>query len=798
MAAPTWLSAVPAALAAVFWVLGPGLLVTRTSGLRGITAWGAAPVVSVALIATSAVLGSELGVPWGPWSPLLLAILATVVVSVFRGFLARRPAGSPLHRGWRSALRAWEPGRRARSALVRLRTPRGLFARGPEPLTTALPQVWRTSAQREGPDGRRAGLAALLGTAVAAALSWLTVVLGFGPVDQLSSTYDAVFHYSAIAHVLGSGDASSLTLGTLTSPGRPTAFYPGAWHDLVSLVAMTSGAGVPIATNLTAWVVPAVVFPLSALLLTRHVLGRSTGAVAVAPVLATGFTAFPWALMSFGVLWPNLLGVALLPAALAAVTALLGVAREPVLRPGGALALGLTGAVALGFAHPNAVFSLAVLALFPLLWALARLARDRIGSRRFWQPLLGLAGTVGGVWLVGWLMVASPLLAGVRSFDWPAFTSTPEAITEVVLLGTNTRPAQWVLAVTLLVGAVASFRRFTTSWLVPAHAATGLLYVLAASRDDELTAGLTGAWYNDSYRLAAMLPVTGVPLAVLGVVAVAGLVRRAVLNSSSATSGMRRRGAPAALTTGVAALVLLVSGGLSVSLHSSVLAGPYQEPGEVLLEPGQREFLERVATLVPPDSVVAADPYTGNSLLYPLTGREVLFPHLVGSWTPEQTVIASRLRNAATDPDVCAAAAATRVDHVLTGPITFWPWHGGARWYPGLHDIAPVPGFELVAAEGDRALWRLTACDASPEPADPLPSAADGPAAPGAEPAPPAEPAEPAPPGPAEPAPPAEPIEPVPPGPAEPAPPAEPVEQAPPGEPGGPVPPAEPAPGGLP
>ncbi|MEV1294385.1 DUF6541 family protein [Pseudonocardia sp. NPDC049635] len=709
MAAPTWLSALPAAIAVVFWVLVPGLLVTRSSGWRGITAWGAAPLVSVALIATSAVPGTVIGIPWGPWVPLGAALLVAGLVLVLRGFLARRPAGSPLHRGWGPALRTWEPARRARAALMALTTPRGRFARTPEPLTTALPQVWRTSAQRAGPDGRHAGTAALLGTAVAAAIAWLTVVLGFGPVDQLSSTYDAVFHYSAIAHVLATGDASSLTLGTLTSPTRAEAFYPAAWHGLVALVAMSSGSGVPIAANLTAWAVAALVFPLSALLLARHLVGRSAGAAFAAPVLATGFTAFPWALMAFGVLWPNLLGVALLPAALAAVVALLGLARDPVLRRGGAVALCAAGALALGFAHPNAVFSLAVLALFPLVWALLRLTRRRLFTRRFYQPLAALAVTGGGIALVIWLMVASPLLAGVRAFDWPAFTSTPEAIVQVLLHSTNDRPALWVLGVLVGVGAIAALRRFATSWLVAAHAAAGALYVLAASREDALTAGLTGAWYNDSFRLAAVVPVTGVGLAVLGVVALAGQAW-AVLQRFTGPAPLRR-GAPALLTAGVTALVLLGTGGLYVSTHSSVLAGPYQRPGDTLLDPGQREFLERAGTIVPEGAVVAADPYTGNSLLYPLTGREVLFPHLIGSWTPEQTVIATRLRDAASDPEVCAAVAATGVGWLLSGPITFWPWHGGATWYPGLHDIEPVEGFELVATEGDTTLWRLTACD---------------------------------------------------------------------------------------
>lgn len=711
MGTPTWLSAVPAALAAAFWVIGPGLLVTRTAGVRGVSAWGAAPLVSVALIATSAALGTAVGITWDPWVPLLAAVLVAVSAGLSRGLLARRPAGSSLHRGWRPALRTWEPGRRLRTALVRLRTPRGTFARGPEPVTTALPGVWRTSAQRAGVDGRRAGVAALVGTVLAGALSWLTVVRGFGPVDQMSSTYDAVFHYSGVAHVLDTGDGSSLTLGTLTNPGAATAFYPGAWHDLVSLVATTSGTGVPVATNLTAWSVAGLVFPLSSLFLSRHVLGRSAGAAFAAPLLATAFTGFPWMLMAFGVLWPNLLGLALLPAALTVVAVLSGTAREPVLRPAGALALAVAAVLALGFAHPNAVFSLAVLGLFPVLWAAARLVRRRLLTSRFWQPVLAVAALTVLVTTVWWLMTASSLTEGVRGVDWPAFTDTPGAVADVLWNATNGRPRLIVLSVLVIVGAVAALRRVTTSWLVPAHLASGWLYVLAASSEGELSAALTGAWYNDSYRLAAMVPVTGVPLVVLGLVTVAGLLRSALRRLPRAAPVLRRRGAPAAVVVALTAVAFATTGGLYVSTHASVLAGPYQEPADVLLGPGQRAFLEEVGRIVPEGQVVATDPYTGNALLYPLTGREVLFPHLVGSWTPEQTVVATRLRDAATDPAVCEAAAATRVGWLLSGPITFWPWHGGASWYPGLHATGAMPGFELVASGGGQELWRLTACD---------------------------------------------------------------------------------------
>ncbi|MEJ8278745.1 DUF6541 family protein [Pseudonocardia spirodelae] len=725
MAGPTWLSALPTALGAVLWVVGPGAVVLRAAGVRGLLTWGLAPVVSTATISSSAVLASAAGVPWGPWAPVAVAVVIALVAVLFRAFVARRPAGSALHRGWRTALRSWTPGRRLRAALQRVRTPRGRFARTPDPLTTALPQVWRTSAQREGLDGRRAGAAAALGVAVAAGLSWLTVVQGFGPVDGLSSTYDAVFHYNAVAHILHTGDASSLTLGSLTNPTSALALYPAGWHDLVSLVAMLSGADVPVATNVTAWVVAGVVFPLSALALTRQVTGPSAASALVTPVLATGFTALPWALMSFGVLWPNLLGVALLPGYLALLLPVVGVAARSAIGPAGAAVTLVLTLPALGLAHPNALFSLAVLGLFPVLWGVGVLARRRLATRRFWQPLLAAAGVVTVVATVLWFMTASPLTEGVRQFDWPAFTDVPTAVLQVLANASNGRPDLVVLSALVVIGAVVALRRVATSWLVPAHLVSGALYVLAAADDGSASAALTGAWYNDSYRLAAMVPVTGVALAAVGLCGVAGLLRRVALRIPSAAGPARRRGVLPALAAALVAVVLATTGGLSVGTHADVLAGPYQRPSDAILEPGQREFLQQVATIVGPDDVVAADPFTGNALLYPLTGREVLFPHLIGNWSPEQTLLATRFRDVGTDPTICTAAADLRVDWLLTGPITFWPNHGGARWYPGLHDIAPVPGFELVATGGGQELWRLTACTPGP-PALPDAQALDG------------------------------------------------------------------------
>lgn len=710
----SWLSAVPAVLFAGFWALGPGLLIAYAAGLRNLVAWGAAPLLSIAVSAGPAVVAGALGIPWGVYVPLVSALLTAAVVLGARELAARRrPGGAP--GPWTAAYQ------RVREIYVRARTPQGEFARVPDSVdglsTTAVPQVWPNAAQRARATAGRApwliGAVATAGAAAAAILGWLTAVNGFGPADGVSQTYDAVFHYSAVAQILDTGNASSLHVGTLTNPALPSALYPAAWHDLVSLVALSlPGAGVAVATNATALAVAVVVWPMSCLFLVRQVAGPSIGAALATPVLAVGFTAFPWALMSFGVLWPNLLGVSLLPGALAAVITLFGLARESQMGPAGAAVLLVVTVPTLALAHPNAVFSLAALALFPTLWWLARLIRRYLFTRLFVLPLVAVAGSAAVVWGVVWLMVASPLLAGVRSFDWEAFSGRREAVWDVALGATNNRPEAWTVSILVLVGIVFALRRASTSWLVPTHLLSGFLYLQAAAQETDFAAAITGAWYNDSYRLAAMVPVTGVALAVIGTLGLAGLARRAMaaLPVPSLKALPSLRVLPGLLTGAVLLLAVAISGGMDLRTHATVLAGPYQEPGSMLLTPEQRAFLERAGEMLPDDAVVASNPFTGGALLYPLTGHEVLFPHLTGAWTPDQKTLAAHLRDVSTDPAVCPAVIATRTGYVLDGPTTFWPWNGASRTYPGLQDISPVPGFELMADDGVNALYRITAC----------------------------------------------------------------------------------------
>ncbi|QFZ16174.1 DUF6541 family protein [Saccharothrix syringae] len=658
----SWFEVVPVALAAAGWLVGPGAALAYAIGLRGLSAWGMAPTFSTLITAFTAVVAGRLGIPWSP----VVVLIATAAVVAVAGIAAL-------------ALHRVAPPRRS--------------------------------------DPRRVLIAAALGLVPTVAIGWYVMVNGMGRPDQLSQTYDAIFHYSAIAHVLDSGDASSLTMGTLGNPATQPVFYPAAWHDVTSLVSLTTGAPVAVAANLTSAVIAMLVWSLSCMLLVRQVVGPSTAAMAVTGVVAVAFTAFPWGLMSFGVLWPNLLGLSLAPAGVAMVLAAVSLAREDVIGRRRALVLAPLVLVACGFAHPNAVFSFLVVALFAMATSVLRWAVRRHREGRTLRGALGVAAFLL-VFLGAWRFVATtPAFAGVRTFYWPPFETPARAIGEVLLNATNGRPALWALSVLVVVGAVVAWRTRTNRWLVAAFAGSGLLYVLTAAINRPDTQFITGYWYNDSFRLAAMVPIAAVPLAVLGVTRLAERLGGLLGDRPRAGSRLALVRTPLVLSL----LVLLVLAPLTrffyVEHNSAWMAGTYRvEPvptGSTLVDDVEKGFLPELEERVPEDALVANNPWDGSAVMLAEVGRRALFPHADIPWSEDQRLLARSLDDAGRDPEVCHAADRLGVEYLLVANRTFWPHDNRNKDYPGLADPGSDPAFELVARDGSVKLYRID-CEERP------------------------------------------------------------------------------------
>jgi hypothetical protein len=665
----SWLEGFPALLAALAWLLVPGSLVTYGIGLRGIAALATAPIVGIAVPATLAVVAGEIGVGWSLPLVGLVSLLIGAVVAV-AGFLLRH------------------------------RTP----ARTADPRSTTV--------------------AALVGLVPALALGAFIMVLGLGQPDTLSQTYDAVFHYNAVALILDIHNGSSLVMGTLATPGLGHVFYPAAWHDLTSLVVLSTGSSIPLAANMFSAAAVLVVWPLSCVLLARQIFGSSRLALGVTGLLSIGFSAFPWGLLGFGVLWPNLLSMTIAPAGLAVVIAITGIApHDPIGRGRGWLLLPVV-LLAGGLAQPNVLFSWVVLALFPIAVALGRRSIALHRSGRLWR---GIAEIVLALVVVagGWYFVATtPVLAAVRDTNWPAFESPAQAVGQSVLnaasgpIFTNGFNALWVLSALVLIGILLCGRQMGLRWVVAGWVVSAGLYVVCAAINRPSTHALTGYWYNDAYRLAAMLPITAVPLAVAGVLFLIGRLRLLLDRTERIFAG--RVTARSVLAAGIVLLLVLVgTKGLYARDHVNTLT--YRRTGVLtgfndegyLVDSAERAFFGQIKKDVPAGAVVADNPWDGSALFWALEDRRTLFGHLGIETSSAQNLLAAHLDQVATDPAVCEAAEQLHVRYLLIGNGTFWhaPINDArVHDYPGLADPGGLPGFQLLDSDGVMKLYRITSC----------------------------------------------------------------------------------------
>ena len=635
----SWIAAAPAVAAAVLVLVVPGGAVGWAAGLRGIPAWGAAAPLSVTVVALAAVGADLVGVRWGV-GPVVVATVVAVVVAWGVG----RVLGTPL----------------------------------------AVDPRWLRGS-------------ALSATLLGAGLCAAAVVAGVGSPDRVPQAYDAVFHLNAVQRALETGTVSSLRIGTLSSPERHSAFYPGAWHAVTALVAQ---AGVsPVVAASAVSVALALVWPFGCVALVRQATGPRLPALVAGGLLAGAFGAAPFLLLSYGTVWPNALGTVLLPPVLAALASAVGLSPRPAADRGRSAAVVVAAVPALALAHPNVVVTLAVYAV-PLTAAVLAWGPWRAKSLR-------AHGIRWGAWTLGlavllWVVTRSSVFAATRGTDWRAAESLAQAVGEGLTVAPRGLPVAAVAAALSLVGVVAAAQRPELRWLVGCHAAVVGLFALAAGSDSGLAQALTGPWYNDAFRLGALLPVTAVPLAALGVAEL----------SRWATSRLPAPGRRAPLVA--AAAVLATAGlaglqGASVGTNSAVVQRWYGHAA--LAGPAEQRLFSQLRDVVPAGSVIAGNPWNGSALAEAVGGREVLFPHLSGSWGSERATVAASLVDVRTDPVACAAAKRLKVDYVLAGPSDFWRGDRRQQLYAGL-DVSTAAGFEPVAHGGRLTLYKVPACDA--------------------------------------------------------------------------------------
>jgi uncharacterized membrane protein len=677
----SWMQTIPYIMGVTAFLLLPGFVILRAAGIRGLGTFAFAIPASASVMGIFAVVGGLLGIPWGV--PMFLGSTLLVAILALLG---------------RFALAIWKTDITTAHSSDRFDTP----------------VVDRLQRFRWGVDVP-VNLIYLAAVALPALAIFYRYAHGFGNVERVSQTFDNIYHLNAIRTIIDTQNGSSLTLGNLTPESQ--SFYPAAWHDMVALVSMLFNLTIPASVNITNVVIGCLVWPLSLLFLMTRITGPRLLPIVLTAAIAPAFPAFPYLMVDFGVLYPNHLAIAILPAVIGAFLQLLGMtqAETPTFWAGFlSLAAALPGML---LAHPSTLlaFIAFILPIFAtrVWWAFV----TRRDSRRRRRSFIVIAASFAVFCVIGlacWILVRP----SAASSTWPSFQTAAQATGEVLAgtpMGLPHGELMFILTVTGIIFLLLAKRQ---RWVVGMFFMGAWLYVISTSHPvGDFRTFVSGIWYNDSNRLAALLPIVAAPVVILGAEFLVRWVTKTVMQSALYTR-LAATKMPALNHRLIvsAGLAVILTGGMAFQLQSGAMTAEqmklngryYVGHDSLLLSDDERTLLNRLPQIVPADDVVLGNPWTGASLVYAISDRQTLKPHIYGAISTDAQYLLDRWEEASFNPAVCDTIRETKAYYALDfGRLEV---HRASHPLAGTEKLDGRKGIELVDQQGDARLYKVTAC----------------------------------------------------------------------------------------
>lgn len=664
----SWLAIIPLLLFAAVLAFGPGYAMGWALRVPARLRVFYAPLLTFALVAVSAIVLGKTGIPW---SLISFVPVAAVMVAAAAGLMWL------VGRRWPALASASWPG-------------------------NDVPVAWPV-------------VGAVLGGFL---VLHMTEDMVYGP-EAFSQSLDNSFHMNAIRWIQEHGDASSLTLGAVSAADQQPAFYPAGWHDFVSLIYSTTGTSIATATIVTVLLAAGILWPCSLVALSLSIPKlRRLQALAI-PAMICGFAAFPGLLLRWGVLFPNLLGYALLPSFVALMVYLVQVMVRREYSASLSLGLAaLVGVAGLALVHPNAVVSAVVFALPLVLAGVAWVVRSRqLASRQKWvrSALLGLVilGCVGAWWF---------LRPGASASNtWEPMLTEGEALYQFLFLGLENANQlgdkfnpSYLAGFLALWGAGYLLYKHRNLWLIASWVLIGYLWIVSASVPrGEFRLLMVAPWYTDHFRLAALVVFPSVILAGIGL---GGFVEGLL------TWVARRAPRPARLKVatvgmGVAMVLVLVVAGLSSrvpSVQETTLAVSQEyrvTPTSVVLNQDEMNVINEIPKIVPKGDVIVNNPWDGSAYIYALADRHLTGYHFEFETSPKYSAIMHNLKDARTNPEVCREVNKYKAHWYvhLENQLNFGP--DAQKNYDGLVAAIGTDVLTPVYSSGPMTLYRISACD---------------------------------------------------------------------------------------
>ena len=333
-----------------------------------------------------------------------------------------------------------------------------------------------------------------------------------------------------------------------------------------------------------------------------------------------------------------------------------------------------------------------------------------------------------------------PFLSAVVEHSWGAAQYPLEAVLHTLMLGFMDDGVQLVLMVFVFVGMFWTLKERRWLWLSASYVLACGMFIVGVSTSGRLQHLLTGFWYTDYYRVAAMAAIFGIPLAAMGVALVARTIARLLSRS--------RDKAPAWATSIACALCafVLVWGTFFLDDPRADISPSSEVPNmgrgamtlvwqrlswqnnvDYIYTTAEKEFVAEVEQVLPEGAVVINNPNDGSCFCYVVDGMRTYYRYLrtygEGGETEDSALIRSRLDSISYDDRVKEAVENVGAEYLLlldqgrwynpSDPDSnfFFTYDDNSLWAGIDYVRDSTPGFEVVLARDDMRLYRITAID---------------------------------------------------------------------------------------
>ena len=675
----TWFLLFAGILFAITCLIVPGYLFARALCLQRELSFAVSPLISIAVYCVLAVVYGFVGVPCGWFT--LPALLTAVSLVAFMAFGKGRQQSIGFE----------------------------ISASAPLAEKGLLSHV--SSVQ----------LGMVLGVLVATVTSVVVYVSSLGSPDSFIQYYDNSFHLSRVHEFAQTGNYSSLS----------SVFYPSAWHLVAALAESTVGITSPVAQHVANLAFIVAVYPLGMVALMGVLFPDKPRLIWLSGLFCLAIAFWPWRIMLFGPLYPNLASLCMMPAECAIFISLfkplMGEDRKPK------ILLFVAGGMALGFAQPNGIFSAGVFLIPFCLYRTRRLAKEMLGGGKRATLLsvlveLGVALLFAAIWFG---LTQVPALHDTVYYNRPKAMRLTEALYWCFDFSYVMFRPQFVMELSVIFGALAFLVDPQRRWMVASFFAASCIFIVAAAVGAEWKYLISGFWYSDYYRIAAMASIFAVPLVCSGMSVVVDVSKWFVCFIGEKVRVASGAGRVASAFSAAAIAVLCIfnyvafdyidwywrSYGFDAVKCEFVDA--YQNDASHILDSSERNFLKQVKTIVG-DSTVANICYDGSGFAYATDDINVLSNLFGMELSDDGELVKRRLNRYVEMPEVKAAAERLNVKYVLqldcgaiNGSFSFGGTYNTMTYtkseWVGISLVdEDTPGFELVLSEGDMRLYRLT------------------------------------------------------------------------------------------